>query len=334
MREPPQTGVKETSAQKNSLNILNAEVEELFKKDAIETVPMNEIQAGFYSTFFLVPKMRPVLNQRPLNRYLQKNHFKMDTMSKVLNLVKPKDWAISLDLTEAYLHIPLFPKHRKYLEVRFCIAGQCFQWKCLCFGPTSAPRVFTKIVSVVAAHLRAQNIRLASYLDDWLAVNQIRRQLLQDREKRSKSFDITRFYNQQRKVRANSKATNHIHRGLFLFDQEIVTPTPDRIRKLESAVKNIYQGHNQAKDFLHLLGIIASCLELIPNARLFMRLIQLHLLCFWKPSSLDLEIRIPVTQHLKSHLQWWLTSVNTMRGRSLHQQQTNITITTDASKIG
>ena len=158
---------------------------QLLRKDAIETVPMNQIQAGFYSTFFLVPKkngkMRPVLNLRPLNRYLQKNHFKMDTMSKVLNLVKPKDWAISLDLTEAYLHISLFPKHRKYL--RFCIAGQCFQWKCLCFGPTSAPRVFTKIVAVVAAHLRAQNIHLASYLDDWLAVNQICRWLLQDREK-------------------------------------------------------------------------------------------------------------------------------------------------------
>ena len=219
MREPPQTGVKETSVPKNSLNILNAEVEELLRKDAIETVPTNQIQAGFYSTFFLVPKknvkMRPVLNLRPLNKYQQKNHFKIDTMSKVLNLVKPKDWAISLDLTEAYLHIPLFPKHRKYL--RFCIAGQCFQWRCLCFGPTSAPRVFTKIVSEIAAHLRAQNIRLASHLDNWLAVNQIRRQLLQDREKMSKSFDITRLYNQQRKVRANSKTTNHIHRGVISF---------------------------------------------------------------------------------------------------------------------
>ena len=281
---------------------------------------MNEIQAGFYSTFFLVPKkngkMRPVLNLRPLNRYLQKNHFKMDTMSKVLNLVKPKDWAISLDLTEAYLHIPLFPKHRKYL--RFCIAGQCFQWKCLCFGPTSAPRVFTKIVSVVAAHLRAQNIRLASYLDDWLAVNQIRRQLLQDREKcLNRLISLGFIINKEKSELIPKQQITYIG-GLFLFDQEIVTPTPDRIKKLESAVKNIYQGQNQAKDFLHLLSLIASCLELIPNARLFMRPIQLHLLCFWKPSSLDLETRIPVTQHLKSHLQWWLNSVNTMRGRSLH----------------
>jgi hypothetical protein len=56
---------------------------------------------------------------------------------------------ISIDLRDAYLHVPLFPKHRQYL--RFCIQGRCYQWKTLCFGPTSAPQVFTKIVSVVAA---------------------------------------------------------------------------------------------------------------------------------------------------------------------------------------
>ena len=34
----------------------------------------------------------------------------MDTMTKVLNLVKPQDWAISLDFADAYMHIPIFPK--------------------------------------------------------------------------------------------------------------------------------------------------------------------------------------------------------------------------------
>jgi hypothetical protein len=34
-------------------------------------------------------------------------------------------------------------------------------------GPTSAPRVFTKVVAVVAAFLRQQNLRLAVYQDDW-----------------------------------------------------------------------------------------------------------------------------------------------------------------------
>jgi hypothetical protein len=55
--------------------------------------------------------MKPVINLRSLRRYLRKkNHFKMDTLSKGLNLVKSKDWTIILDLSDAYLQVPIFKK--------------------------------------------------------------------------------------------------------------------------------------------------------------------------------------------------------------------------------
>ena len=66
-------GVKQTKINKqNSLFILQ-EVDELLQKKAIEIVPQNQIQSGFYSTLFLAEKktrdLRPVINLRPLNRY-------------------------------------------------------------------------------------------------------------------------------------------------------------------------------------------------------------------------------------------------------------------------
>ena len=67
------------------------------------------------------------------------------------------------------MHIPIFPSHKKYL--RFSVGNKAYQWTYLPFDPTSAPRVFTKIVAVVAAYLRQQNLRLAVYLDDWLGLN-------------------------------------------------------------------------------------------------------------------------------------------------------------------
>ena len=276
--------------------------------------------------------MRPVINLRPLNRYLKKEHFKMDTLKKVINLVKPNDWAISLDLSNAYLHIPIFQKHRKYL--RFCIAGQCWQWKCLCFGPSTAPRVFSKVISVIAAHLRAQNIRLASYLDDWLAPNQLKRLLVQDREKCLNLLVALGFIINKEKSELIPKQEIVYIGGAFHLKLGIVTPTPERLRKLDLAIQRLLSGQNQARDFLHLLGLMASCLELIPNGRLFMRPIQLHLLGFWRPASMDLEVVVPITQHLKSHLRWWSDPANTMKGRSLQQAHTQITIATDASKHG
>ena len=79
---------------------------------------------------------------------------------------------ISIDLSDAYLHIPLHVAHRNYL--RFFILGKAYQSTCLYFCPSQAPRNFTKIVTVIAAYLRMQNLRLAVYLDDWFLVNQIR----------------------------------------------------------------------------------------------------------------------------------------------------------------
>lgn len=115
LQKPMFTGVKKTSIPTAQIDVLLKEVEELLSKNAIENVTQQEKLSGFYSTFFLVPKkcgkMRPIINLRPLNWYLKKQHFKMDTLNKVFNVVKPMDWAISIDLTDAYLYIPIFLKH-------------------------------------------------------------------------------------------------------------------------------------------------------------------------------------------------------------------------------
>ena len=184
LKKPAFGGIKHTRVPPDQIELISLEIESLLKKNAIEKVSTKNAKAGFYSTLFLVAKksgeMRPVINLRPLNKYLRKLHFKMDTLCKVLDLVQTGDWGLTLDLKDAYFHIKVFKKHRKYL--RFCFQNQVYQFRALCFGPTVSPRVFTKVVAVVTAHLHRQNIRLASYLDDWLAVNQLRRMLLQNRD--------------------------------------------------------------------------------------------------------------------------------------------------------
>ena len=129
LKIPPFLGIKHTVVSSQKEDLISKEMGDLLKKNAIEFVPEREKQSGFYSTLFLIPKkngkQRPVINLRPLNQYLAKKHFKMDTLQKVINLAKPGDWAISTDLADAYLHIPIFPKHRRFL--RFCFQNRCYQ---------------------------------------------------------------------------------------------------------------------------------------------------------------------------------------------------------------
>ena len=333
IQKPPFLGIKPTNVALESQAIIKQEIDSLLNKNAIEIVKPVEMHSGFYSTLFLVPKkngeMRPVINLKPLNKYLQKKHFKMDTLSKVLNLVEKGDWALTIDLKDAYFHIKIFEGHRKYL--RFMFLEKVYQFRVLCFSPTSAPRVFVKIISVVVAYLRKSNIRLASYLDDWIALNRTKGLLLQNRcTVLSLLYDLGFIVNKVKSQLVPVQMLTYLGSLLDLI-KGLAYPTTERQRNLKRAVSNISKGHCTAKHFMILLGMIASCLELIPHARLFMRPIQLHLLQNWSPARMKLSVQIPLTPQLTAHLNWWLLDQNIGKGKSFVQETFPITLTTDAS---
>ena len=333
--KPPFSGVRQTNASAQNLSILQLEVDKLLQKGAIEPVPLGQMQTGFYSTFFLVTKktgeLRPVINLRPLNRYLRKQHFKMDCLSKVKNLVQLGDWAISLDLKDAYLHIPLHVAHRKYLH--FYINGKAYQFTCLCFGSNQAPRNFTKIVTVIAAHLRMQNLRMAVYLDDWFLVNQVKQMLILNKRKALNLLaDLGFLINLEKSSLIPSQHITYIG-AVFHLDRGIVCPTLERIAKIEQAI-HLLKKDPTALNFLHLLGLMASCIDIVQNARLYMRPLQLHLLHFWRPATRDLQAKIRVNKFLLDHFKWWLNKQNLIQGKCFTPKESTKVLTTDASKQG
>ena len=90
----------------------------------------------------------------------------METPQSVLSSIRPGDWMVSLDLQDAYLQVPVHHDSRRYL--RFVVEGRTFQFRVLCFGLTTAPQVFTRIMAPVSAILHKYGVRMLRYLDDWL----------------------------------------------------------------------------------------------------------------------------------------------------------------------
>ena len=129
---------------------------------------------SFYSRLFMVPKSsggwRPVLHLSLLNRYLRKLKFKMETPISIRGAIRQEDWACSIDLKDAYFHIPIHRAYRKFLGISW--RNKVFQFVCLPFGLAHSPYVFTKVVREVATILRRQGIRIHCYLDDWLILAQ------------------------------------------------------------------------------------------------------------------------------------------------------------------
>ena len=68
-------------------------------------------EGGFVSNMFLVPKkdggQRPVVNLKGLNKYVQTEHFKMEGLHTVKQLVRPGDWLTKVDLKDAYFSVPI-----------------------------------------------------------------------------------------------------------------------------------------------------------------------------------------------------------------------------------
>lgn len=102
---------------------LSDEISHLLEIRAIEPVPESQRHSGFYSTLFLVPKnsggWRAILNLKGLNLSVHYRRFKMHSLRSILAGVRRGDFLQSVDLREAYLHVPVHSRHRKYLRFEF-----------------------------------------------------------------------------------------------------------------------------------------------------------------------------------------------------------------------
>uniref|UniRef100_A0A8W8P3X8 Reverse transcriptase domain-containing protein n=1 Tax=Magallana gigas TaxID=29159 RepID=A0A8W8P3X8_MAGGI len=96
-------------------HLFQGDYKELCKKSQEVT---NELFGSELSKAF--PKksggMRPIINLKPLNNFVETIHFKMETLQTALNLLQKGDFLISVDLKDAYFSIPVHPHHRKYLR--------------------------------------------------------------------------------------------------------------------------------------------------------------------------------------------------------------------------
>ena len=116
---------------------------------------------------------RPVIDLSHLNELVQQTRFKMESNQLVLQSVQ----MVFIDLKDAYLQVLIHPGSRKFL--RFVVDGTVYQFQALCFGLSTAPQVFTRVMTLVSVMLHSLGVRMLRYLDDWLILASSRSEALQ-----------------------------------------------------------------------------------------------------------------------------------------------------------
>ena len=312
-----------------------AEVAALYGRGAIERTA--DQPRLCLSPVFLVPKRsgkhRMILNLKRINAFIAPVHFKMETLKSILPLLRPGDWTVSIDLKDAYHHVPIAVGSRNLLG--FSVAGQLYRFRALPFGLKPAPRLFTRLVACVAAFLRQHGLRVFCYLDDWLLAAESPARLLSQLDFLLRTVQALGFL-----VNWEKSELTPTQRPIFLgasidIPAGLARPSPDRISTLVQAAAHLrLRRRAPARLWLRFLGYLASMVDVLPDCRLLMRPIQLHLLRHYRPSRDPLTRLVPAPPATRLLLARWTRRDLLNVGKPLRTPQPTVTVTTDASHQG
>ena len=315
---------------------LTQELQTLLRKGAVEPAPQSP---GFYSRLFLVQKAsglwRPIIDLSTLNDYITSSHFHMETPQSVLRSIRPGDWMVSLDLQDAYLQVPVHHDSRRYL--RFVVAGKSYQFRVLCFGLTTAPQVFTRIMAPVSAILHKYGVRMLRYLDDWLILASTELACLQSRDR---LLSICTELGIQVNLTKSSLVPTQslVYLGMEIRSLPFIArPTPIRVSNLLRLIEEFLSTPSPPASLwrrcaTYRPSLFSSLTLLVSGGMLRMRLLQLCLKDQW--DFLDDQFQVSWSPLCREDLLWWARVAQLREGVSLSLPVPDVSFFSDASDVG
>ena len=314
---------------------LRQEVEVMLAKGALEIA--RDPGPGFYSRLFLVEKAtggwRPVIDLSHLNDFVQLTPFKMETVASVLLSVREGDFLASLDLKDAYFQIPIHGSSRKLL--RFMSEGTVYQFKALCFGLSTAPRVFTRVFAAVSAWAHARGIRLLRYLDDWLVLSSSEKKAKESiRELLSLCHTLGIVINEAKSDLVPSQSAKYLGMTIDTGAGKVF-PSLARVEKFLTVAERFCSMQSPpAQLWQVILGHLASLERLVPHGRLRMRSLQWHLKSQWSPESDPPSLPVALPEEARRDLSWWMVRDHLLLGVRFGTPAPDLHLYSDASSSG
>ena len=318
-----------------AINICKAKVSEFNKYNIIKTVTPSHDQ--FISHIFPRPKKsigeyRVIFDLTDLNDFVRKIHFKMDSISEIMEMIKPGDFFISIDLSDAYYCIAMHILSMPYLT--FIFLGIYYQFTCLPQGLSSAPRIFTKVMRVVLSYLRIRGIRIAAWIDDFLVASSSKEKCLDHAFLTFRTFEELGFVPNTAKSQL-VPVQRICHLGLIWdsVDYSVGVPS-DKIINVRSKCSRALSRRVSVRFLSSILGSIEYFRWGYPYAALHYRRLQRFInSCLKKNPSYD--IKVFPSNEARVDLLWWSTIGDSLPTRSLSPFIADLEVTCDAcTKVG
>lgn len=274
---------------------------------------------------------RPIINLKRLNSFLDVKHFKMEGINTLRDVLQKGDWMGKLDLSDAYLTVPIHIDDRKYLKFQW--KNRYYQFKSLPFGLATAPRTFTKLMKPIVSEMRNMGVRLIVYLDDILILAQSPELLKTHMEMMAQRLESLGF-------KLNNGKCEWEPSQLVEFLGFLVNSLSMRISLPENKVKKIQKECSTllkrrlvtARQLAQLIGTMTASIPAVAQAPLHYRALQrLHNRAL---IGNNYNCEVKVDKDSQQDLLWWINQLQCHNGRPLSNPVADAVITSDASMTG
>ena len=238
-----------------------------------------------------------------------------------------------LDLQDAYLTVPVFHPHRRFL--RFQWRTQTYQFRCLPFGLATAPRVITQLMRPVVTCLRHQGIRLVQYLDDTLLVAESQEVLRAHLRKAANLLEELGFLLKKKKcVWTPTQRIEFLGFEVDSNTMHLYLPSKklEKIRKECMSVRA--QGHITVRRLGHLISLLTSTIPAVLPAPLHYQALQLLKGKAIRNSRHNYNTVISLDEYPVKDLDWWIVQVSRSNDKPIKLPKAERIVESDASTTG
>lgn len=315
----------------------DAAVRKLLTSGVIEQAP-DQQDRRFLSNLFVVQektKNRPILDCSLLNRWVQCNHFKMEGVSALRELLEPGDFMLKLDIRDAFTLIPIHEASRKYLCFDF--HGTIMRYTSLAFGLSVSPLVYHKIQRFPAELLRKQGIKCVYYLDDWCLIGPSRPVLQAQAAKVIQLLTKLGYIINWRKSVLTPSRTQEFLGFTFQTDTMEIKVPRDKLAKLQTRIRQAQQSVHSCRWIASLIGKMTAVIPAVGEALLHVRFLQRDLAKGLQGKQSRWDSDCPLSQNAREELKWWQADPIVSKGlpiRYMKASTSDIDVYVDASDEG
>ena len=333
--QPPEYHTSPISLQPFEKTVLDNEITKLLAKQVICecSYEPNEFVSSVFTREKKDGTHRMILNLKRLNNYVSYQHFKMESLKNVIDILQPHSWMASVDLKDAFYSIHVNENYQKFFKFKW--KGKLYKYLGMPNGYGEAMRIFTKLLKVPFSVLRSEGHLSVVFVDDtYLQAESQQRCLDNIHDTISLLHSLGFTIHAEKSILQPTQKIEFL--GFIIASNEMTIKLSE---KKTNTVKNkirsfLVSQKRTIRELASIIGSIISCFPAEPQGKLHYRNLEYFKITQLRLSQGKFDAKLPpLPGEGTLELEWWLEHIDESVFK-IHMPKTDLVIATDASELG